>query len=195
MTGHGVILYGPPASGKDTITAELARQDARYAPLAKLKAGTGRTTGYRHISPVDLDELRAAGRLAVETHRYGNIYAIERDDIAALVEADRVPVVHMGNLPDLQRLRAAIPLDWTTVLLWIPRAVCADRSQHRGDADTPARLQAWDETRHDLHTATGPVFNLIINTNQTDPAEAAQHIITTMATGPGPPVTVPPDLD
>src|SRR5690606_7190599 len=105
MTGHGVILYGPPASGKDTITAELARQDARYTLLAKLKVGTGRTAGYRQVSAADLDKLRSAGRLVVETHRYGNVYAIDRDDVTALVEADRIPVVHMGNLADLQRLQ------------------------------------------------------------------------------------------
>ncbi|MGP4026141.1 guanylate kinase [Actinomadura sp. 3N407] len=195
MTSHGVILYGPPTSGKDTVTAELARQDTRYAPLPKLKVGTGRTTGYRHISPADLDKLRAIGRLAVETHRYGNVYAVDRDDVAALVEADRIPVVHMGNLADLQRLRAAVPLDWTAVLLWIPRAVCADRSKHRGDVDTPIRLQAWDETRSDLHATAEPVFNLVIHTDQTDPAQTAHRIITTVTTGPRPPVTVPPDLD
>ena len=187
MTSHGVILYGPPTSGKDTVTAELVSQDARFAPVAKLKVGTGRTTGYRRVSPAELDKLRAAGRVAV--------YAVDRDDIAALVEADRVPVVHMGNLADLRRLRAAVPLAWTSVLLWIPRAVCADRSRQRRDTDTPARLKAWDETRNDLRTAGAPVFNLIIHTDQTDPAEAAQRIITTVAAGPQPSVTVPPDLD
>lgn len=195
MTGHGVILYGPPTSGKDTVTAELVSQDARFAPVAKLKVGTGRTTGYRRVSSAELDKLRAAGRVAVETHRYGNVYAVDRDDIAAVVEADRVPVVHMGNLADLRRLRAAVPLAWTSVLLWIPRAVCADRSRQRRDTDTPARLKAWDETRNDLRTAGAPVFNLIIHTDQTDPAEAAQRIITTVAAGPQPSVTVPPDLD
>ena len=195
MTGHGVILYGPPASGKDTVTAELASQDTRYALVAKLKAGTGRSAGYRHVSPADLDKLRATGRLAVETHRYGNVYAVDRDDIAALVEADRVPVVHMGNIPDLQRLRTAIPLTWTAVLLWSPRAVCADRSKHRGDADTPTRLQAWDETRAELHATAEPVFNLIIHTDQADPPQAAHRIITTVATGPRPPTPAPPELD
>ena len=195
MTSHGVILYGPPASGKDTVTAELARQDDRYAPVPKLKVGTGRSTGYRHVPAADLDELRATGRLVVETHRYGNVYAVDRDDIAALVDADRVPVVHMGNIPDLQRLRAAIPLDWTAVLLWVPRAVCADRSKHRGDTDTTSRLQAWDETRSELQATHTPVFNLIVHTDQADPSEAAQRIITTVTTGPREPVTVPPDLE
>jgi len=194
MTGHGVILYGPPASGKDTITAELARQDARYTLLAKLKVGTGRTAGYRQVSAADLDKLRSAGRLVVETHRYGNVYAIDRDDVTALVEADRIPVVHMGNLADLQRLQDGIRLTWTTVLLWLSREACADRSQRRGDTDTPARLQAWDETRKELNAATAPVFNLVIRTDLADPAEAAKQIIVTVAAGPQPTVTNLPDL-
>ncbi|SPT59869.1 Uncharacterised protein [Actinomadura madurae] len=137
MTSRGVILYGPPTSGKDTVTAELARQDDRYTALPKLKVGTGRSEGYRYLTATALEKLRATGRLVVETRRYGNVYAVDRDDIAALVETDRVPIVHMGNVADLRRLRAAVPLDWTSVLLWVPRAVCADRSKHRGDVDTP----------------------------------------------------------
>lgn len=111
MTSRGVILYGPPTSGKDTVTAELARQDDRYTALPKLKVGTGRSEGYRYLTSTDLEKLRATGRLVVETHRYGNVYAVDRDDIAAQVEADKVPIVHMGNVADLQRLRTAIP--WT----------------------------------------------------------------------------------
>ncbi|MFI0406121.1 guanylate kinase [Actinomadura sp. 3N508] len=195
MTSPGVILYGPPASGKDTVTAELAHLDDRYTLLPKLKLGTGRSTGYHHVSPADLEKLRATGRLVVETHRYGNVYAIDRDDIAALVEADKVPIVHMGNLADLQRLRAAVPLDWTAVLLWIPRTVCADRSKHRGDADTPERLQAWDETRNDLRSTDAPAIHLLVRTDQVDPTDTARRIIAAVATGPAHPVAVPPDLE
>ncbi|MDL4815307.1 guanylate kinase [Actinomadura opuntiae] len=195
MTSPGVILYGPPTSGKDTTTAELSRLDDRYALLPKLKTGTGRSTGYRLVSDAERETLRAAGRLVVETRRYGNVYAIDRQDVAALVDADRVPVVHMGNVADLQRLRAAVPLAWTSVLLWVPRDVCAKRSEHRGDSDTPKRLQAWDETFADLRaTAEMPVFNAIIHTDRTDATETARRIIAAVAAGPGEPITVPVDL-
>ncbi|MFI0352513.1 guanylate kinase [Actinomadura sp. 9N407] len=177
MTRQGVILYGPPTSGKDTITAELARQDDRFALLAKLKAGTGRTTGYRSVSADDLTALREAGRLVVETGRYGNRYAVDRHDIEAITEAGRVPVVHMGNLADLDRLRASVPLDWTAVLLWVPREVCAERSRQRGDADTPKRLRAWDETDADLRAADALPFDLAVHTDQAEPAEAARQVI------------------
>jgi predicted PilT family ATPase len=35
----GILLYGPPAAGKDTITTALAALDARYAPFRRLKVG------------------------------------------------------------------------------------------------------------------------------------------------------------
>ncbi|GAA2441057.1 hypothetical protein GCM10010191_66450 [Actinomadura vinacea] len=181
MTKRGVILYGPPTSGKDTITAELTNQNDRFALLAKLKAGTGRTTGYRRVSAADLAALRQTGRLVVETERYGNRYAVDRHDINALTNAGGVPVVHIGNLADLTELRAAVPLDWTSVRLAIPREVCAERSRQRGDVDTPARLRAWDETDADLRQgeARGLAlpFNLVIHTDQAEPAESARRII------------------
>ncbi|QXJ22878.1 guanylate kinase [Actinomadura graeca] len=192
MTSKGVILYGPPTSGKDTVTAELARQDDRYALLPKLKTGTGRSTGYRHVSPTELETLRRAGRLVVETHRYGNVYAIDHHDIAALVDDGRIPVVHIGNLADLERLHNTVPLAWTNVLLWVSREVCADRSRHRGDADTPSRLQAWDETLHDLQSTDAQPFNLAIRTDQAEPAETARRIAAAVAAGPGPGVPVLP---
>lgn len=173
-----MILYGPPASGKDTVTAELTRHDDRFVLLTKLKAGTGRSSGYRYVSLDDLRVLRDAGRLVVETQRYGNRYGVDRQDIDALTKVGRIPVVHMGNIADLERLRSAAPLKWIAVLLWAPREVCAERSKHRGDADNPKRLQAWDETYADLQAA-GEVlpFDLTIHTDQAEPAEAARRII------------------
>ncbi|WP_131740274.1 guanylate kinase [Actinomadura roseirufa] len=195
MSSPGVILYGPPTSGKDTTTAELSRLDDRYALLAKIKTGTGRSTGYRLVSAAERERLHDQGRLIVETHRYGNSYAIDRQDLAALVDTGRVPVVHMGNVADLQRLRTAVPLTWTSVLLWVPREECAKRSEERGDHDTPKRLKAWDETLADLRaTSHTPVFNAITYTDHTDATETARRIITAVEAGPSDPIAVPADL-
>ncbi|MEV3927551.1 guanylate kinase [Actinomadura coerulea] len=192
MTGQAVILYGPPTSGKDTATTALTRQDERYALLRKLKYGTGRSTGYRPVSRAELDDLRGAGRLVVETQRYGNVYAVDRNNITILIEEGRIPIVHMGNVADLERLRASAPLDWMSVLLWIPRGVCAERSPHRGDVDTPKRLQAWDETYRDVQAAADrPVFDLVIRTDRAGPAEVARQITEAVATATRQPAAIP----
>jgi hypothetical protein len=41
----GVILYGPPGAGKDTVTAALTSPDARFQLFRRIKAGAGRTMG------------------------------------------------------------------------------------------------------------------------------------------------------
>ncbi|WP_433498121.1 hypothetical protein ACQP1K_24950 [Sphaerimonospora sp. CA-214678] len=100
----GIVLYGPPASGKTTITTALHRHDPRFRLLPKLKAGTGRTEGYEPVTAEELNELRRAGRLLVETRRYGNVYAIDGHQIEEITAAGHVPVVHMGNIADLRAL-------------------------------------------------------------------------------------------
>ncbi|MEW1840215.1 hypothetical protein AB0392_19910 [Nonomuraea angiospora] len=45
--------------------------------MRKLKAGAWSGSEYEFVNYVRLAELRAAGRLVVETHRYGNTYAID----------------------------------------------------------------------------------------------------------------------
>ncbi|MER7128349.1 guanylate kinase [Streptosporangium algeriense] len=180
MSPIGIVLYGPPASGKDTITAALNRLDSRFVLLPKLKVGTGRTEGYVLLTAEELTQLRDAGRLIAETHRYGNIYAIDRRAIDSLTSIGVVPVVHMGNIGDLRRLIGREPDSWLRVLLWTPREVTEQRSRNRGDADTGKRLAAWDETLADLETNTDDgFFQLHIKTNWLSADAAAEEIMTT----------------
>ncbi|MFF5109624.1 guanylate kinase [Streptosporangium sp. NPDC000509] len=178
MSPQGVVIYGPPASGKDTITAALTRLDARFTLLPKLKVGAGRADGYEFVSAEHLDKLRDAGRLVAETHRYGNVYAIDRQSIEDRHAAGYVPVVHMGNLDDLRRLIGRPSNSWLTVLLWVPREVTEQRSRSRGDLDTGKRLAAWDETLTDLEQSPlgAEFFQLRIHTDRRS-ANAAAHEI------------------
>ncbi|MEO3785896.1 guanylate kinase [Actinocorallia sp. B10E7] len=180
MNTQGVILYGPPTSGKDTITDELTRRESRFLFLPKLKAGfsgpdPGR--GHRLISFMMMEALERSGALAVVTNRHRDIYAVDRQGVEDAAASGRVPVIHMDDVADLTRLREAVPITWLTVLLWTPREVCAERPAGRGD-DTADRLQAWDETRADLGRAGTGVFDLEIRTDEVTAAEAAHQIIT-----------------
>lgn len=40
-----LLLYGPPAAGKDTVTAALPEIDARYVAFRRLKIGNGESAG------------------------------------------------------------------------------------------------------------------------------------------------------
>lgn len=122
----------------------------------------------------ELASLREAGRLLLESVRYGNAYAVDRHEVARIIAAKQVPIVHMGNVPDIRRL-----VDgglWLSVLLWIPREVCRQGSHGRGDIDTAARLRAWDETSADLAAHGEDLFSLRLDTDEASPDVLARSI-------------------
>ncbi|MFE5806447.1 guanylate kinase [Streptomyces sp. NPDC056491] len=174
----GVVLFGPPTAGKDTVSAALTGLDGRYGQLPKIKVGSGRTTGYRMADSEELDALRAAGRVVLETRRYGNTYAIDRDDLDTMAGAGRIPLVHIGSVEHLRTFTAAVREPWLSVLLWVPRHVCEKRSRGRGDRDTEDRLAAWDEALADLDAVPDgeELFDLLLRTDHTAPAGAAEII-------------------
>lgn len=155
----GVILYGPPASGKDTVTAELHRLDQRYRLFRRAKHGPGRTTGYRMITAAELDELRCRGEIVWENARYDATYVVDRTHLHATAAAGIV-VLHLGQVQAVRTVLAAVPeVEWLTVELWCPRTVATQRIAARTTDDDHARLAAFDQTDRlvdaDLRIDTG----------------------------------------
>ncbi|MFD7667793.1 guanylate kinase [Streptomyces sp. NPDC059788] len=176
MTGRqGVILYGPPTSGKDTVTTALTELHSKYAQFARLKVGTGKSAGYRMGTAEQLRELEAAGGIVYANARYGNTYVVDVPGLDAAFEAG-VPVVHLGQVDGIRALADGYPADWSVVLLWCPREVTEQRSAGRGDSDTAARLAAWDATREDLDAHPGIVWDLTVDTTASAPQDAARLI-------------------
>ncbi|MFE9637248.1 guanylate kinase [Streptomyces sp. NPDC006463] len=172
---RGVVLYGPPAAGKDTVTTALAQLSPAYAQFARLKVGTGKSAGYRMGTAQQLHELEAAGAVVYANSRYGNTYVIDTpglDDAFAV----GVPVVHLGQIDGIRALVDGYPASWSVVLLWCPREATAARSAGRGDSDTTARLTAWDATREDLDAHPETVWDLTVDTTVASPQEAARLI-------------------
>lgn len=176
MSGQqGVILYGPPAAGKDTVTRELAALAPRYRQFARLKVGAGKTAGYRMGTLEQLHALEAAGDVVYANSRYGNTYIIDRPGLHAAFAAG-VPVVHLGQVDGIRALVDGYPAAWIQVLLWCPKDVTERRSQSRGDADIAQRLAAWDATRQDVDAHPPMDWDLHVETAQTSPAAAARLI-------------------
>ncbi|WP_435124325.1 kinase [Micromonospora tulbaghiae] len=167
---RGVILYGPPAAGKDTITRTLTETDPAFRLFRRLKAGPGRTAGYRMATVDRLQHLRSRGDVVWENDRYGARYVVDRPALRNDL-TDHVPVVHLGQAEAVEAVRSAIEgARWLTVYVWCPRPLAQHRIEARATGDTSDRLRAWDET------PPLPGADLSINTAEVSPAEAARLI-------------------
>ena len=166
-----MILYGPPAAGKDTVTEALTRLNESYRLYQRLKVGAGRTVGYRMTTLPHVDALRSAGSLVWENRRYDALYVVDRASLAGMLKVC-IPVLHLGQVGAVKAVTAALPIATrcVTVWLWCPRDVALGRITERGTGDTTARLRAWDET------APLPGADVSINTAHLHPANAAAII-------------------
>ncbi|MBF6341760.1 hypothetical protein IU450_38665 [Nocardia abscessus] len=167
-----IVMYGPPAAGKDTVTAALAELGKEFRHYQRMKVGVGRTTGYRMASPADLEELVAAGEVIYSNSRYGSIYIIDRPELTRIFAAGEIPVLHVGQPEAINALLAACPgVRWVVVELWCPRNVAASRAAARGTGDTAERLAVWDATPRLT------IADIRIDTAAVNPTDAAHQIV------------------
>lgn len=167
---QGVILYGPPAAGKDTITQHLTTLDPRYVLFPRLKVGPGRTASYRMATAAQLAALRGRGDVIWENERYGAVYVVDRTELRRRL-ASHVPVVHLGQLDAVEAVTRATPgADWLIVYLSCPREIARHRIAARATGDLAARLAAWDQT------APLPDADATFDTSRMAPADVARAI-------------------
>jgi guanylate kinase len=171
MTGVGVVLYGPPAAGKDTITAVLVALDAQFAHLPVVKAGSGRTASYRMVTDDEFDQRMVTGDFVFAWRRYDSRYAVSRSALDELAKG-AIPVVHLGSVPAVRAVTSVSAFRWIVVQLWIARETCEARARARNTGDLDARLAAYDQTER-LGT---DMVQLTIDTETTSSAQAAQAI-------------------
>ena len=176
MKARAVLLYGPPASGKDAVTRALLQLDPAFRHYARLKVGGGRTAGYEIVSASELDALRSRGEVLYENVRYGSRYAVDRPRLQAVCDAGAIPVVHLGQIAGVRALTGSFSARWLPVLLWCSRDTSEARLAERPSGDLASRLDAWDQTARDMSENGTGGFTLCIDTDRQDPDEAAQLI-------------------
>ncbi|MFD4677012.1 kinase [Lentzea sp. NPDC058450] len=157
-----VVLYGAPAAGKDTVTNALLKLGP-FAHFERLKCGPGRTTGYRMVDADQLTRVLATpGEVIWRDDRYGATYLVDRSHVEQLVDAGRIPVLHLGNPQAVSAVaRALQAVEWLVVELHTTREVARERIVSRCTGDTEERLSAYDSTPRlttpDLSIDTGLV--------------------------------------
>lgn len=159
-----IILYGPPASGKDTITRHLIDLDSRYAHFERLKVGSGRPQGYRLVTAGELTARVSNGDILYSNTRYDSTYAVDRSGLAAMIDRENVPVLHIGQTSGIRALVDGYSIRWLVVGLWCSRGEVARRLAGRQDDRTDERLAAWDATAADMRSADPALFGLVANT-------------------------------
>ena len=166
---RAVIVYGPPAAGKDTVTAALTNLNAQYRQFRRMKVGSGRTAGYRMSTPEEVARLKSSGGIVWENQRYSSTYYVDKPSLERDL-SEAWPVVHLGQAAAISAVVQTFPaVPWTVVYLWCPREVAERRVIERGTSDVAERMAAWD--------ATEPIpAALTINTATLSPAEAAARI-------------------
>lgn len=169
MKPRGIILYGPPASGKSSITEALTALNPNYKLFKRLKVGGGRSDSYRMTTEGHLVQLREAGKILWENAAYGANYAIERDSIVDALST-QIPIIHVGQPAAVQALVDEFGSQLLKVALRCPRDVAHSRLIRRGDSDVPERLTTWEQTPP-LSTA-----ELTLNTDRLSVRQAASHI-------------------
>lgn len=175
----GVILYGPPAAGKDTVTKALTEYDGAFSLYERVKVGQGRTAGYRMASEARIAELRATGTVVWENSRYGATYVIDEMSLRRALESG-IPVVHLGQTEAIAAVKAATPAAaWLVTELWCPWDVAERRIEARGTGDYDDRRRAFAATERLA------VPHVRIDTSRSSPAESAMTIIEALrALGP-----------
>jgi guanylate kinase len=170
-SGRAVVLYGPPASGKSTITKQLETIDSRYRLFRRLKAGGGRMAEYRITTHAHIKDLQPAGEIVWANERYGSVYAIDRPQLRRMIEEGYIPVLHVGQRGAIASVASAMPdMQVTTVSLTCPREIALQRLASRETGDTSDRLAAYDATEQFIEA------DLIIDTSSIGPVEAADMI-------------------
>ncbi|KJY32146.1 hypothetical protein [Streptomyces sp. NRRL S-495] len=174
-TSTGILLYGPPAAGKDTVTAALTALGA-FCQFQRLKVGSGKSAGYRMGTAEHLAVLEKDDGVVYSNERYGNVYVVDRPGLAQTFASGAVPVLHLGQVAGVEAVQARFSARWLTVLLWCSKETTARRSAGRGDADTAARLEAWDATLADLSTSPDFCWHVVIDTDRCSADAAAERI-------------------
>lgn len=177
---RGVVLAGPPASGKRTVTFALTSLRRSYASFPALTVAHRARVAAEQTTRRHLDELRAWAQLFHEFTSDGIRFAYERERLNNLREQGRIPIACVDDGDVLQAFEREAD-DWLQILLWCPRDEAERRLARTWFAHekqrTPDRssMRRWDRSEKKLLRDTRR-FTLSIRTDRLNAVQVAQIV-------------------
>lgn len=172
-----MALYGPPASGRDAVTTELAALDSRFTLFERLRVSTDPKPGLGNISPADANARVARGQVLYERAQDGSRsrYIVDRAELDRLTSAALFPVLHLDEIGGVRAVMIRSG-QWLAVRLHCSRDTTLNRSRERGDTDTPTQLAAWDQAAEDLARNEAFPFALRLDSDRLSAHQSARMI-------------------
>lgn len=176
---QGLIIYGPPASGKTSIASALKSYTDKFVPFRKIKCGGTTSDEYRQADPAKIAALRNSRSIIYENSRYGNLYVVDKSEVDRIFAQSRIPIIHIGQIEGIRAIKS-YHAAWTSVLLWCSDKVSEERLHARGSQDVEERLSIWLETKIDITNRLDADFSFEIDTGRFSISESVAKICSEM---------------
>lgn len=188
-----ILLSGPPATGKDAVTAALHCNDKRIVHFTKHRAGVGGQTASQYLD-VDValfKHMEQHGDFLQWHSRYGRYYGVSSQVLQHNILNGLISVIHVCRYENLLALRSRNELrSAISILLMCSRQQVRLRleERHQGHLEEiERRLSAFDEEIQLLHeklVENGSLdFDLVIDTTYRSPDELAATILSVITQG------------
>ncbi len=176
----GILLAGPPASGKRTVALALSSLRRGYAHVSALTTATQPVLSAVPTSQRYLDDLSSWAQLFYEFRVEGARYVYDRERLDRLRGQGRLPVVCVEDIDALSAFERESG-DWLPVLVWCPREHARDRLtlrraiSERSAIITRSWTRRWDQSFKELYQ-DGQRFTMTLRTDRSDAVEIARIV-------------------
>lgn len=176
----GVLLVGPPASGKRTVAFALQSLRATYAPFPALTVAHQPLVHGQRTTQAHLDELRSWAQMFHEFTIDGDSYAYDGERLGALRERGHVPVACVDDIAGLEAFEREAG-DWLAILLWCPREaaerrLASDRSVWADREAYVRRLVRWWDRSTRVLLRDVSRFTVVLRSDHVNAVQIAQIV-------------------